>query len=198
MVWIDADRVLVPCPVDDRELPVTDAVAFPALHVVAYVRTEVIAHAHRRIGRNADDRIAVSIGIALVRQAVRKAGPPGHIESERMSPSGPFQDIVAEERVEIMWYVVLEGIANALRTASGIRISVRYRQAQPLRLPLQHDLKSPCPACSVDEAAAPQQEIVAVVDQRQVAHSFIIALYRKGQVFVQLRTATERYLPCVL
>ena len=87
MVWIDADRVLVPCPVDDRELPVTDAVAFPALHVVAYVRTEVIAHAHRRIGRNADDRIAVSIGIALVRQAVRKAGPPGHIESERMSPS---------------------------------------------------------------------------------------------------------------
>ena len=132
MVWIDADRVLVPCPVDDRELPVTDAVAFPALHVVAYVRTEVIAHAHRRIGRNADDRIAVSIGIALVRQAGRKAGPPGHIESERMSPSGPFQDIVAEERVEIMWYVVLEGIANALRTASGIRIRTTLIRGQKL------------------------------------------------------------------
>ena len=40
--------------------------------------------------------------------------------------------------------------------------------------------------------------IYAVVDQRQVAHSFIIALYRKGQVFVQLRTSAERYLPCVL
>ena len=73
-----------------------------------------------------------------------------------MSPSGPFQDIVAEERVEIMWYVVLEGIANALRTASGIRISVRYRQAQPLRLPLQQQYNPDTQAGPVRETNPPR------------------------------------------
>lgn len=45
----------MPRQVDDRELPVAYAVA-AALHVVADVRAEVVAHAHRRMGRDAEDR----------------------------------------------------------------------------------------------------------------------------------------------
>ena len=79
-VRIDAHGILVPRHVDDRELPRAHAVALLPLHAVAYVRTEIVAHAHRRVSRDADDRIALRVGIGLVRQTVRQSRAPRHVE----------------------------------------------------------------------------------------------------------------------
>ena len=106
--------------------------------------------------------------------------------------------VVADERIEIVRYVIFKRIGYAVRAAAGIGIGIGSRQAQAFGLVLEHCFNAERSSRAVNEAAVAQQEIVAVVDQRQVAHSFIIALYRKGQVFVQLRTTSERYLPCVL
>lgn len=62
----------MPGGVDDRELPVANAVTLATLHVVADIGAEIVMHPHRRIGRDADDRIAVGIGIAFVGQTVRQ------------------------------------------------------------------------------------------------------------------------------
>ena len=88
--------------------------------------------------------------------------------------------VVADERIEIVRYVIFK------------------RQAQAFGLVLEHCFNAERSSRAVNEAAVAEQVIVAVVNQRQVAHPFVIALHRKGQVFVQLRTAAERHLPCVL
>lgn len=147
-VRVDAYGILVPGGVQDRELPVAHAVPFASFHIVADVRAEIVTHPHRRIRRDSEDRVSVGIGIGRVRQPVRQPRSPRNVQRKGVpaSPVGLFHDIIAHERIEVVGNVVFEGIGHSVRTAAGVRVGVRCRQAQPVGLPLQHRLDSERPS----------------------------------------------------
>ena len=86
----------MPCRIDDQELPIAYAISLAAFHGVANIGAEIVVYPHRRIGRSADDRIAVRIRITFVYQAVRKPGAPCDVKRKDMFSARTLHHIVAD------------------------------------------------------------------------------------------------------
>lgn len=75
-----------------------------------------------------------------------------------MFSARPLHHVVANERIEIVRYVILKRVGYAVRAAAGIGICIGCRKTQPPSLVLQHRLEAQHPARAVEETAVVQQE----------------------------------------